>query len=115
MNSSNFFRITGVLALLMLLILTSCALNRIIYEQNIETDGILLRVVLLESQQLNELVISMQEPGHAIKERVFLINWIPDTLELDDYNGDSRLDIMIRSTMDEEHYFYSTELGFIDI
>ncbi len=113
MKSNSIFRITPVISLLILLILTSCAVNRVIYNENVEIHGLLIRVVLLESPQMHELVISMQEPGHSIRERVFFVNWIPHLLEIDDYNGDSRLDIKIISTNDEIHYFYSTELGLI--
>lgn len=109
------FSIAALFMLLILLIPASCAVSRVIYNENVEIHGILVRVVLLESREMHELVISMQEPGHAIKERVFLVNWIPGYLEIDDYNADSRLDIKIVSTNDEVHYFYSTELGFIDI
>lgn len=115
MNTNPIFTIASVLSLLILMIPASCAVNRVIYTENVEIHGLLVRVVLLESREMNELVISMQEPGHAIKERVFLVNWIPSYLEIDDYNADSRLDIKIISTSDEVHYFYSTELGFIDI
>ncbi len=114
MKYNSLFTIAAVLLLLTMLNLTSCAVNRVIYTENVEKHGLLVRVVLLESREMHELVISMQEPGHAIKERVFLVNWIPSYLEIDDYNADSRLDIKIVSTNDEVHYFYSTELGFID-
>ncbi len=110
---STLFRTAALLTLLTLLTLNSCAVNRVIYTENVEIHGLLIRVVLLESREMNELVISMQEPGHSIKERVFFVNWIPDFLEIDDYNADSRLDIKIISTNDEVHYFYTTELGFI--
>ncbi len=113
MKFSTLFSTPALLTLLTLLTLNSCAVNRVIYTENVEIHGLLIRVVLLESHEMNELVISMQEPGHSIKERVFFVNWIPDFLEIDDYNADSRLDIKIVSTNDEVHYFYSTELGLI--
>ncbi len=112
---NSLFSIAAVLSLLTLQSLASCALNRVIYNKQMEIDGILIRVVLLDSRELNELVISMQEPGLPIKERVFLINWIPYLVEIGDYNGDSMLDLEIVSTSDEVHYFYSTELGIVDI
>ena len=115
MKFNSLFCTAAVTSLLILLIFTSCAVNRIIYTENVEIHGLLIRVVLLESRDMNELVISMQEPGHAIKERVFFVNWIPSFLEIDDFNDDSRLDIKIVSTTDEVHYFYSTELGFLNI
>ena len=113
MNFNSIFITAAVVSLLILPILPSCAVNRVIYTENVDIHGLLIRVVLLESRDMNELVISMQEPGHAIKERVFLVNWIPQFLEIDDLNADSRLDIKIISTNDEPHYFYSTELGLI--
>ena len=113
MKSNTLFSIIALLILLTFVIPASCALNRVIYSENVEIHGLLIRVVLLESRELNELVISMQEPGHLIKERVFFVNWIPYFLEIDDYNADSRLDIKIISTNDEIHYFYSTELGLV--
>jgi len=115
MKSSILSGIAAVLSLLTFLTLPSCAVNRVIYKENMEIDGILIRVIVLDSRELNELVISMQEPGHAIRERVFLINWMPDTVESDDYNSDSMMDIKIVSIDDVTHYFYSTELGFVDI
>ncbi len=101
--------------LLFLQLSSSCAVNRVRYSEDIETDGILTRIVLLDAREMNELVITMQNPGHRIKERVFLINWMPDHVEIDDYNGDSRLDVKITSASGETHYFFSTELGFVDI
>jgi hypothetical protein len=113
MRLNYLFIITAAVSMLILPILSSCAVNRVIYTENVEIHGLLIRVVLLESRELNELVISMQEQGHSIKERVFYVNWIPDSLEIDDYNEDSMLDIKIVSTNDEVHYFYSTALGII--
>ncbi|MCK5115211.1 MAG: hypothetical protein KAR44_01340 [Candidatus Aegiribacteria sp.] len=113
MKSNSNSGIAALLSLLIILIPASCAVNRVIYTENVEIHGLLIRVVLLESREMNELIISMQEPGHAIKERVFFVNWIPDFLEIDDYNSDSRMDIKIISTNAEVHYFYSTELGLI--
>ena len=113
MRFNFLFIIAASILILTMPILTSCAVNRVIYTENVEVHGLLIRVVLLESRELNELVISMQEPGHSIKERVFFVNWIPNFLEIDDYNADSMLDIKIVSTNDEVHYFYSTALGLI--
>ena len=113
MHTNSLSTIAAILSLLILLIPASCAVSRVMYTENVEIYGLLIRVVLLESREMYELVISMQEPGHAIKERVFLVNWIPSYLEIDDYNADSRLDIKIISTSDEVHYFFSTELGLI--
>lgn len=115
MNYTSILGILTIFFLIILLAVTSCAINRVIYTENMETDGILIRIVVLDSPDFNELIISMQEPGYAIKERVFRINWMPDSVEIDDYNDDSRLDIKIISTGDEVHYFYSTELGIVDI
>ncbi len=115
MKYNSLFRIVAVLSLLALQSLASCAVNRVIYNEQMEIDGVLIRVVVLDSREMKELVISMQEPGHPIRERVFLINWMPDLLEIDDFNGDSRLDLKIISTGDEVHYFYSTERGIVDI
>ncbi|NOQ23135.1 MAG: hypothetical protein GQ565_10880 [Candidatus Aegiribacteria sp.] len=115
MKFNFLFSIAVILSLLAQQLVMSCAVNRVIYNEKMEMDGVLVRVVLLESREMHELVISMQEPGHFVKERVFLVNWIPHLVEVDDYNGDSRLDIKILSTGDEAHYFYSTELGFVDI
>ena len=110
-------RITALTAttLLLLQVFSSCAVNRVVYNEMTEIDGVLVKIVVLNSSDMKELVISMQEPGHPIRERVFLINWMPVQFEVDDYNSDSMLDIMILSTIDEPHYFYSTEQAFINI
>ncbi len=113
MKSISLFSTAVLLFLLALQTLASCAVNRVIYNEQLEIDGVLARVVLLTSNDLNELVITMQEPGDPIKERVFLINWMPEILEIDDYNDDGNLDVKIISTADEVHYFYSTERGFV--
>jgi hypothetical protein len=57
----------------------------------------------------------MQEPGHVVRESVFRINWMPDIIEIDDYNDDSMLDVKIVCTDGVAHYFYGTRLAFIDI
>ncbi|MEN8208587.1 MAG: hypothetical protein ABFR50_04970 [Candidatus Fermentibacteria bacterium] len=114
MKLNSFFSAAALFSALFILIMPSCAVNRVVYSENIEIDNLFARVILLESREMYELIVSMQEPGHAIRERVFLVNWIPDLLEVDDYNSDSRQDILIVSTNDEPHYFYSTELGFVD-
>ena len=103
------------LTLLILQLSSSCAVNRVVYNETADFDGVLVKIVVLNSSDLKELVVSMQEPGHPIRERVFLINWMPEQFEVDDYNSDSMLDIKILSTIDEPHYFYSTEQAFINI
>ncbi len=115
MKSNSLSGITALLSMMILQTLASCAVNRIIYSEHMEIDGVLARVVVLSTRELNELVISMQNPGEPIKERVFLINWMPEYVEIDDYNGDSRMDFKIVSIGDVVHYFFSTELGFVDI
>jgi len=104
-----------LITLLFLQVFSSCAINRVVYNEMIEIDGVLVKIVVLNSSDMKELVLSMQEPGHPIRERVFLINWMPEQFEIDDYNNDSLLDIKIRSTIDESHYFYGTEQAFINI
>lgn len=94
---------------------SSCAVTRVIYNEQTEMEGLLAKVVVLESSDLMEMVITMQESGGPIRERVFLVNWMPDHYEIDDFNGDSRPDFRIFSTNDEPHYFYSTAQGFVDI
>ena len=103
------------ITILLLQLFSSCAINRVVYNEMTEIDGVLVKIVVLNSSDMKELVLSMQEPGHPIRERVFLINWMPDQFEVDDYNNDSILDIKIRSTIDESHYFYGTEQAFINI
>ncbi|MCD4702185.1 MAG: hypothetical protein K8S24_10060 [Candidatus Aegiribacteria sp.] len=115
MKYRSLISITAVMSILILQAFTSCAVNRVIYNEQMEIDGFLVRVVVLDSSDLKELVISMQNPGQPIRERVFYVNWIPELLEVDDYNSDSRLDLLIISTSDEKHYFYSTEMGIVDI
>jgi hypothetical protein len=115
MKFKTLFGFATALSLLILQTISSCAVNRVIYNEQMEFDGILAKVVVLDGSDLKELVISMQEPGHPIRERVFRINWIPDIVEIGDYNSDSRMDVKIISTNDETHYFYGTEHAFIDI
>jgi len=103
------------ITLLLLQVFSSCAVNRVVYNEMTEIEGVLVKIVVLNSSDLKELVISMQEPGHPIRERVFLINWMPDQFEIGDYNSDSMLDFKILSTTDEPHYFYGTEQAFISI
>jgi hypothetical protein len=93
----------------------ACAVNRVLYNEETQMDGVLARVVVLDSSNLMELVITMQETGGPKRERVFSVNWMPDYFELGDYNEDERLDFKIVSTSGEPHYFYSTAQGFIDI
>ena len=114
MNYNSMSRIVTVLYLLIVLS-ASCAINRVIFTEEIEIDGTMAKVVLLDGFDLKELVITMQEPGHQIRERIFRVNWIPDLVEIDDYNDDSMLDVKIVSTSGEVHYFYGTEQAFIDI
>lgn len=108
---------TGTAVLLSLLILqtVSCAINRVIFTEEMEIDETLVKIVVLDFNQMNELVISMQEPGHAIREAVFRINWMPEYIEIDDYNDDSMLDVKIVSTNGVTEYFYGTGKAFIDI
>jgi hypothetical protein len=94
---------------------SSCAVTRVMYNEQTESEGLLAKVVVLDSDELMELVITMQESGGPIRERVYLVNWMPDYFEIDDYNGDSRPDFRIVSTSNEPHYFYSTAHGFVDI
>ncbi len=103
-----------VMALLLVQLAPSCALNRVQYSRQIDYDGTLVRIVLLERHALNELVIGMQTPGCRIIESVFLVNWMLDHIEIADFNGDSSLDVRIVSTGEEVHYFYNTGLGFVD-
>jgi len=105
----------SLLTILILSILssTSCAVNRVILNKKLEVDGVQARVILMNSSELMELVISMQEPGHSIRERVFRINWTPDIIEIGDFNNDSIMDVKIISTSAEVHYFWGTERAFI--
>lgn len=114
MNCNSIFCIAIVLSLLSFQVF-SCAINRVIFTEEMEIDGTLVKIVVLDSRQMKELVISMQEPGNAIRESVFRINWMPDIVEIDDYNDDSMLDVKIVSTIGETQYFYGTEMAFIDI
>lgn len=94
---------------------SSCAVNRVIYNESTTEEGLLARVVVLKTGEMMELVITMQETGGPIRERVFRVNWMPDHYEISDYNDDSRPDFRIVSTAGETHYFYSTAQGFVDI
>lgn len=93
----------------------SCAVNRVIYSESTEEEGLLARVVVLEAVDMMELVVTMQESGGPIRESVFRVNWMPDHYEICDYNDDSRPDFRIVSTGGEAHYFYSTSRGFVEI
>lgn len=95
--------------------LSSCAVTRVVYNREEHREDLLAKVVVLDSSELMELVITMQENGGPIRERVFRVNWMPDHFEIEDFNGDSRPDFKIISTGNETHYFYSTEHGFVSI
>ncbi len=113
MNRKEKYRI--LLLCIFAALFASCALTRVLYSEETDLDGVQAKVVVLDSGNMNELVITMQETGGAFKERVFRINWMPDHYEIDDYDNDSHLDFKIVSTSGEVHYFYGTELGFRDI
>ncbi len=68
MKSISLFSTAVLLFLLALQTLASCAVNRVIYNEQMEIDGFLIRVVVLNSSDLKELVISMQNPGQPIRE-----------------------------------------------
>ena len=114
MKNRNSLLFAVIILLIGQILTLSCAVDRVRYSEEIEIEGILARIIMLDSRDLSELVISMQKPGHRIRERVFLVNWEPDSVEIDDYNDDSMLDILVISTNNEPHYFYSTEQSFVD-
>ena len=106
---------TAVLAVTMLLYFTSCAVTRVLYNEETSQDDLMTRVVVLDCPELKELVITMQERGGRVRERVYRINWMPDSFTVVDMNEDGLKDVRIISTGDQEHVFYSTERGFLDL
>lgn len=93
----------------------SCAVNRVLFNESVQQEGLMARVVVLESGEMNELVMTIQESGGPIRESVFRINWMPDHFEIKDYNRDSMTDFLVVSTSGENHFFYGTAAGFMDI
>ncbi|MFO8183695.1 MAG: hypothetical protein R6U39_05925 [Candidatus Aegiribacteria sp.] len=108
-------RVVAAAALIASVLISSCAVTRVVYDERRESDGILAEVVVMESSRMMEMVIRLQEPGSPIKEGVYGVNWLPDHYEIDDCNDDSIPDLRIVSTEGEEHIFQGTERGFIDI
>lgn len=115
MNGSNCSSRAAVAALIFISLCASCAVTRVVYDERKEADGILAEVVVMESSQMMEMVIRMQEPGSPIREGVFRVNWLPDYYEVRDCNEDSVPDMRIVSKAGEEHLFFGTARGFIDI
>lgn len=116
MNGSNCFsRVVAPASLVFTVLCASCAVTRVVYDERSEADGVLAEVVVMESSQMMEMVIRMQEPGHPIREGVYRVNWLPEYYEIRDCNNDSVPDMRIVSTEGEEHLFYGTARGFIDI
>ncbi len=105
-------RVVAAAALIASVLISSCAVTRVVYDERRESDGILAEVVVI---LVATLVIRLQEPGSPIKEGVYGVNWLPDHYEIDDCNDDSIPDLRIVSTEGEEHIFQGTERGFIDI
>ena len=113
MRNSIIIR-TLVFTCIILSSVSSCAINRVVYEEYYRTDHITARVVAMHDGELYELVVSLQEQSHATKERVYWTNWLPASFEIDDYNDDGNLDVEVISTEGESHIFLSSELGFLD-
>lgn len=111
----RMYRAVAAAALISTVLLSSCAVTRVVYDERRETDGILAEVVVMESSQMMEMVIRMQETGKPIKEGVYRVNWLAEDYEIQDCNGDSIPDLRIVSTEGEEHIFQGTARGFIDI
>lgn len=106
---------TAVLAVAVLLFFVSCAVTRVLYNEETRQDDLMTRVVVLDCIEMKELVITMQETGGPVRERVYRINWMPDSFSVEDMNEDGLKDVRIVSTGDQEHVFYSTERGFLDL
>lgn len=116
MNGSNrTFRAAALAGVVFTVIFSSCAVTRVVYDERKSVDGLLAEVVVMESSQMMEMVIRMQEPGRPIREGVYRVNWLPEYYEISDCNQDSIPDMRIVSTEGEEHLFLGTALGFIDI
>lgn len=115
MYSTSLRRTVFKTALTLLLCIASCAVDRVLYNEETRQGDIMTRVVVLDCSDMKELVITMQERGGPVRERVYRINWMPVSFSVMDMNEDGFEDVIIISTGDQEHLFYSTERGFLDL